>query len=520
MTKFNLNRRQVVQALGAGGLALSAGNFIGAGAAIAQDGTTLRIRNDGDIRRLDPATRGGWYDETVMFAIFSGLVRYSPGDEWAWELDAAESIDDSDPLHIGFTLRPGIMFTGDHGEMTAEDVKFSYERFLDPEVNAVYGSDWAALDHVEVTDRYSGIIHLTRPFAPLFTSTLPHASGLIISKAAMEASGEPNIATDPLACSGPYQIDEWRPRELIRLTRNPGWSGPEPHYETIELLPIDDLTSAETAFDAGDLDTTQIAVNSIATRASEGDNIVVKPALAYTWLGMNVENEKLRDLRVRRAVQQAIDPQEVVLATFGDAVTPAYGVVPPPLLGARKTNTYGHDPEASRALLAEAGAEGLSLTLFFGGDPDLMIAAQVIQAQLAKVGIILQIRAMDSSTLTAQQQDNEGGSHREIELFFTTFTTAPDPSWVTEWFTCAQVGVWNFQRTCSEDWDAKNARAAEETDPESRAQIYVELQDELEETGAYVFLYHGVNAWIFAPDVAPAYSADAQWALLRDFGAA
>lgn len=176
MTGLPLSRRRFVQTAAAAGLLIPAAGLV-PGAAFAQEGRILRIRNDGDMRRLDPATRGGWYDETVMFSIFSGLVRYKAGDAWGWELDAAESIDDSDPQHVKFTLRPGIQFTGGFGEMTAEDVKFSYERFRDPDVNAVYGADWAALDHVEVTGTHSGIIHLSRPFAPLFTSTLPHASG-------------------------------------------------------------------------------------------------------------------------------------------------------------------------------------------------------------------------------------------------------------------------------------------------------------------------------------------------------
>ncbi len=520
MSEVTLSRRRLMQYMAAAGLSVPAASLIDARASFAQDGKVLRIRNDGDIRRLDPATRGGWYDETVMFAIFSGLVRYKPGNEWGWELDAAEAIDDSDPLNIGFTLRKGIQFTGGFGELTAEDVKFSYERFLDPAVEAVYGSDWAALDKVEVTGPYTGIIRLKQPFAPLFTSTLPHASGLILSKAALTASGKPVIETNPLACSGPYQIAEWRPRELIRLTRNPGWTGTAPYFDEIQLLPLADLTSAETAFDAGDLDVTQIAVNSIAVRNPAADNLVVKPALAYTWLGMNVDNAALQDLRLRRAIQYAIDTKEVVEGTFGDAVTPAHGIVPPPLLGARTANIYGYDPEKAKALLAEAGAAGSTLTLSFNGDPDMMIAAQVIQAQLAKVGLKLEIRAMDGATLTAQQQDMKGGTYKEIQLFFTTFTTAPDPSWVTEWFTCAQVGEWNFQHTCSADWDAENAKAAQESDPEARAKTYVDLQNQLEETGAYVFLHHGVNAWVSKPGIKTAYSADAQWALLRDFSKA
>ena len=146
-----------------------------------------------------------------------------------------------------------------------------------------------------------------------------------------------------------------------------------------------------------------------------------------------------------------------------------------------------------------------------------MIVAQVMQVQLANVGIDLTIRQMDSNTMIAEAQDPE--DHQNIELIIEPFTTAPDPSWVTEWFTCNQIGDWNFQRTCSEDWDARNTAALTIADPEERAQEYVALQDDLEETGAYVFLYHGVNAWVSKPEVNAAYSADAQWALLRDFTA-
>ncbi len=517
MTRNGFTRRQVVQRMGAGGLAVAVGNLAATGATFAQEGRVLKIRNDRDIARLDPALRGGWYEETVMFAIFSGLVRYKPGDSWEWELDAAASIDASDPLNIAFELRPGIMFTGGHGEMTAEDVKFSYERFLDPAVDAVYGADWAALDHVEVTGTHSGIIRLKSNFAPLFTSTLPHASGLIVSKAAVEASGSPTIAADPLACSGPYQIAEWRPREIIRLTRNPGWQGPQPHFDEIQIYPIPDVTSAETVFAAGDLDATQVSTNSVPLYEGGDASLTVKPALGYTWLGMNVEAEKLSDQRVRRAIQLGVNAEEVVQATFGGFVEQAHGMIPPPLLGARERDLYGHDPERARALLREAGAENLSVTLRLKTDPDLLIVGQVLQSQLAQIGVNLQIRTMDVAALVAMAQDD--ADHTNLELFIEPFTTAPDPSWVTEWFTCGQVGDWNWQRTCSEEWDALNAAALAETDPETRGQMYRDLQDRLEETGAYVFLYHGVNAWVSRPGIVPAYSADGQWAFLRDFAA-
>jgi peptide/nickel transport system substrate-binding protein len=519
MKSPELTRRTLLKTLGAATLGAVGASLFATKASFAVDGRTLKIRNDGDIRNLDPANRGGWYDETVMFAIYSGLIQYKSGDNWDWQLDAAESLEQTGPLTIPFKLKEGIQWTNGFGEVTSEDVKYSFERFRDPRVNAVYASDWSALESVEIIDRYSGVIKLSRPFAPLFTSTMPHASGLIVCKAAVEANGGV-IETDPLATSGPYKLKEWLPRERITLVKNELWTGPEPYFEEIQLYPIQDHTSAETAFDARDLDMTQIGASAIAGRVDGPNNLVVKPALAYTWMGMNSLNEKLSDVRIRRAIQQAINTEEVVLATFGDAVKAAYGVVPPPLLGARDKLVYPYDPEASKALLAEAGAEGLQLKIEFGTDADLLVAAQIIQAQLAAVGIKLDVRQVDGSTLTAQQQDTAGESWKSIELFFCNFTTAPDPSWVTEWFTCAQVGVWNFQRTCSEDWDAQNAAATEETDDAKRAEMYIALQDQLEETGAYVFLYHGVNAWLFPPELKGAWTPDGQWALLREIAMA
>jgi peptide/nickel transport system substrate-binding protein len=514
-----LNRRQMLKTLSAATLGVVGSGLLGSRASFAIEGKTLKIRNDGDIRNLDPATRGGWYDETVMFTIYSGLVQFKAGDEWGWQLDAAESIDTSDPLAIPFKLKPGMKWTNGFGEVTAEDVKYSYERFADPKVNAVYASDWAALDTVEITDTYSGIIRLKKPFAPLFTSTLPHASGLIVCKAAVEKAGGV-IALDPLATSGPYILSNWQPKERITLTRNPDWIGPQPYFDEIQLYPIEDKIAAETAFDAGDLDVTQVNVSSIAQREGGAANLTVKPALAYTWMGLNVENEKLSDIRVRRAIQQAINVPEVIEATFGDAVSPAFGIIPPPLLGAREKLVYPYDPEASKKLLEDAGVSGLTVKVEFGTDADLLVAAQVMQAQLAEVGITLEVRQMDGATLTAQQQDKEGGTWKDVEMFFITFTTAPDPSWVTEWFKCDQVGVWNFQRTCDASWDDENAKASEEADEAKRAEMYIDLQNRLEETGAYVFLYHGVNAWVSPKELKGAWTPDGQWALLREMSAA
>ena len=215
--------------------------------------------------------------------------------------------------------------------MTADDVKFSFERIADPGQASEYRDDFAALDHVEVLDRYSGVIVLKQPFAPLWTSTLPSASGCIVSrKALMQAGGR--FTTQPPATAGAYVIEEWQPKQRLTLARNPDWNGAPGGFEKIRILPIEDEKAAEIAFEAGELDYTAISVSSIPSyRAAPppGVRLVEKPSLDYVWLGMNTAAPPFDDLRVRQAVQRAVDVDQVLEAAYFGVATRATGIIAP-----------------------------------------------------------------------------------------------------------------------------------------------------------------------------------------------
>ena len=95
----------------------------------------VKVRAYADLKSLDPAFSGGVFDEEIQSLIYSKLIQYKPGREWGYVLDAAESIEQTSPTTIDFKLKEGIMFTNGFGEMTAEDVKYSYERIVDGEVD-------------------------------------------------------------------------------------------------------------------------------------------------------------------------------------------------------------------------------------------------------------------------------------------------------------------------------------------------------------------------------------------------
>ena len=152
----------------------------------AATGDKLTIRSPGDISNVDPAFWQNTSDLWVMDAVFPRLINFKPGSDWEWELYSAESITPRDATTIDFKLKPGSMWTNDYGELTAEDVKYSFERYLNKDLKAQTADNWALLDRVEVHDKYSGTIHLKKPFAPIWWFVLPYATGSIVCKAAVE----------------------------------------------------------------------------------------------------------------------------------------------------------------------------------------------------------------------------------------------------------------------------------------------------------------------------------------------
>ncbi|WVX50939.1 hypothetical protein ROLI_040400 [Roseobacter fucihabitans] len=190
-------------------------------AASAED---LSAQVEADFGQLDPAFWQSTSDVNVIHAIFPKLIEFKNSETWDWELSSAESIEQVDELTIRFKLKPGLMWTNGYGEVTAEDVEYSFERFNNEALAASNAGDWAPLKDVEVVDTYTGLIHLNEPFAPIWWSTLPYAAGSIISKKATEEQGG-TFTTAPKATAGPYKIDRWDQGQRTVLVAHEGWNG-------------------------------------------------------------------------------------------------------------------------------------------------------------------------------------------------------------------------------------------------------------------------------------------------------
>jgi len=484
-------------------------------------GNELHIRNYNDIASLDPPFAISGAESVISDAIFQCLLQFKPDGSWETQLDAAEYLERIDDRHYAFRLKPGQMFSNGFGEMTADDVKFSFERMIDPDIGALNAVEMGTLSHVDVQDRYSGTIVLKSPFAAFIPIGVASSSGSIMSRKAVASVGG-RFGTRPPCCSGPYLLVDWKAKRKAVLEKNPLWKGPEAAFEQIHVYAMTDDKASEMAFEAGQLDCAQISVESTGSfeKNMPPDSFIeIHPSGRNYWLGMNQANSSLRDIRVRQAIQYAIDVEAVVEAAWFGLAKPSTGAIPKGVTGYRERTLIPPrgDADKARSLLTEAGVDlPLRLTLDTNNDALELTAAQVIQWSLKRVGIEVEIKAQDNGTFLSIGMEEKGDQWQDVQLFIQSFIGGADPYYSLVWFISEQVGIWNWERFSNKEFDLLNKRALATSNDAERGRMYQRMQDLMEKSGCYRFITNGVMPQIIRNTVKPAFTPDG-YAILRGF---
>jgi peptide/nickel transport system substrate-binding protein len=473
----------------------------------------LTIRFNRDMDSLDPGYYvGGHPDNDVNWCMMPALVHFGYEDGRAVWVNSpyVENVKVVSPTRIEFTLKSGLKWTNGYGEVTTEDVAYSYDRMAKSE----WKGDYVAYDHTEIIDKYSGALVLNQPFAPFMTATLASGTGVILCKKATEAVGGKFTNEVPATC-GPY-VMEWKQGQYVRLTRNPEWTGDLPQWDEIEALIVTEDEAAALAYEAGEVDCTQITSNSYARYQKElppNSKLNVAGALQYMWMGLNTEHPKLKDIRVRQAIQHAVDINAVNQGAYSGTAELSYGVVCPGLVGKRDKASYSYDPAKAKALLDEAGVSGLSLTLRTLNNSERILAAQIIQANLAAIGVTVKVLPLDSGPFWEMGQESKGDTWKDLELWIMRYGSGPDPYEPMQWFIRDQVGVWNWERWSSDEFEDLYAKLIAETVPDERHKIAIRMQEIMEDTGAYVWLTHEPEVFIHRADLTTLHAPSAEMML-------
>ena len=489
--------------------------------AAAPSGGTLTMRLLNDIVNLDPALWTSAADDQVFVNISEGLVTYKPGTVEVVNVLAEEFESSPDGLRHRFKLKEGIPFHGGFGEVTAEDVKYSFERIAglnEPKLDSPYAGDWATLQEVKVGGTYDGEIILKEPFSPLLTTTLPVGSGLVLSKKAIEERGE-EYGTNPIG-SGPYEFVSWAPKQEVVLKRFADYggagsdAGAPPEWDELRFIPVDEDNAAEIAIETGEIDFGE--VSPLGSERFEGNDefgTAVGPTLDYGWIGMNVRDPQLEDINVRRAIRQAIDVPSLIEVGFDGKWERARAIVAPgmPIGYWEDAPVYDRDVEQAKSFLDQAGVSSLELTYTYStaekGGKEI---AEVVQANLAEIGVTVEIKPTDSAVL------NElGDVILGLQLFHVSYSNNPDPSWATVWFICDQIGQWNWMSWCNEEYDRLHLAALKEPDQQSRHDMYIQMQQLWDEAAHTQWIAYRTKFFAYRaglqPSIAP-YGRFVPWA--------
>jgi peptide/nickel transport system substrate-binding protein len=509
-----LSRRHFV----GGAAALSALAPLGIVPAFSQEHQSFIARVDRDVENLDPAFRTSLTDSNVIRVVYQRLIDYNVG-AYGWQLDAAEAIEQKSDLEITFRLKQGIMFTGGYGEMTADDVKFSLERFAFPDAEgrvSSYRQDWADLKEVVVHDKYSGSIIFERPAPNIWQSALPHASGAIVSRKAVEKFGA-QFGRNPVG-SGRYEVVSFSAQDGVVLKRNPLFLDTPGEFESFTVRFISNVKTAQLAVEAGEIDFTQVPLTTVPELERSGRVAVsVIPTQKFIWLGLNTESPKLADIKVRQAIRAAVNIDEVLLGAYQGRAPRLNTLLPAGLAGHwAEAPVYTQDLQQAQALLAEANVSGpLKVKLTVLNEPVFNTIALIVQAQLAAAGIEVEIDQREGGSFWSAGKDESG---ENMELYITSFNTSVAPVANTRWFLPNQIGDWNWSRWNSPEFEELYDSISVDFDIDSRSAKLIEMQRLMDESAAFIWLTSDVVAYAHQTWLVPMIlpnGVDCQYAYFR-----
>jgi peptide/nickel transport system substrate-binding protein len=371
--------------------ALALGFAVLAAPAAAQDAEiTVGMQLEPPI--LDPtAGAAAAIDEVVYANIFEGLTRFGPDGSVLPAL--AESWEVApDGLSWVFNLRPGVTFH-DGVAMTAEDVVFSFDRAMAEGTLNAQRALFDGINEVTAIDDVTLEIGLDAPKGSLLFN-LAWGDAVIVSPASADTN-----ATNPVG-TGPFAFGQWVQGDRIELVKNPDYWGTPAHLDNVTFKFIADPTAALAAMMAGDVDAFPVfpAPENLAQfEADPRFRVIVGSTEGETILAMNNARAPFDDVRVRRAVAMAIDRQAIVdgaMFGYGAPIGSHFAPHHPAYLDLTDRNAY--DPEAAKALLAEAGyPDGFATTLALPPPSYARRGGEIVASQLRAVGVEAEIVNME-----------------------------------------------------------------------------------------------------------------------------
>lgn len=467
-------------------------------AAASTNGGDLAVFVSGDPGNLDPAQVSS-YDQTLMSTnVLEGLFRLSK-DGTSVEPGLAESSEVSDDgLRWTVSLRDARFHDGE--PVTADAVKFSFERLVSPDTNSpkagiidmVVGAeafrtgDADEIDGITVVDEKTVEFELVEPFAA-FGALLASPNLALVSPAAVEELGQ-DFGTQAVS-AGPFQLTEWNSSDsIVAESFADYWEGEQP-LDTVTWRVIPDESTRMVEFEAGQLDITWLPPAQYSTYANDDaweEHIHRAETIHTEFLTVNMERSPVGENRdLREAICLALD-REAVVASLQGRANVGEGLFPPAMGVPTPDQPCGHDPDRASELVA--GADVGPLTLIAPPWGNLTSTLQLYQDNLANVGIDVEIEALEF----AQYQERLTGGDFDLAWHYRVPDYLDPNSFAHPLLDSSQIGSGNVAGYTNADVDEALATAASVLDEDQRIELYSKVEQQVRIDLPYIPLTHNI----------------------------